>query len=361
MEARQARQMDQLPADNIPIRRFIFGIATGIAVIVAVWVAVSREDSSQITTASEASEAVADRDTGAAAINTIAPSFDVVRISPGGTGVVAGRAAPGSVVELYSDDNLLASEEADGNGEWVMILDEPMEVGPVELSLSSRLADAEPVRSVDIVILSIPARSADRFVQAAPDGVIALLTPRDGSGASRVLQRPGGVGGAVAGDSVAIDTVDYDSLGSIIISGRASPRALLAVYLNNDFIGSVRAGDEGEWSIAPASTLDDGENLIRIDQVVFEGDVEFRIEQPFVMGTPIDTSLGDRSVIVRAGNSLWHIARRIYGSGFRYTLIFQENADQIRNPDLIYPGQVFSLPNESASVETPPGGRAERR
>nr|MDJ0980603.1 LysM peptidoglycan-binding domain-containing protein [Kiloniellales bacterium] len=44
------------------------------------------------------------------------------------------------------------------------------------------------------------------------------------------------------------------------------------------------------------------------------------------------------------GNSLWRIARGAYGTGNRYTMIFEANKDQIRNPDLIYPGQIFVLP-----------------
>jgi nucleoid-associated protein YgaU len=44
------------------------------------------------------------------------------------------------------------------------------------------------------------------------------------------------------------------------------------------------------------------------------------------------------------GDSLWNIARAHYGTGFQHTLIYGANKDQIRDPDLIYPGQVFSLP-----------------
>ena len=41
----------------------------------------------------------------------------------------------------------------------------------------------------------------------------------------------------------------------------------------------------------------------------------------------------------------WRIARRVYGSGFSYTQIFQANKGRIVDPDLIYPGQVFEIPN----------------
>ena len=47
---------------------------------------------------------------------------------------------------------------------------------------------------------------------------------------------------------------------------------------------------------------------------------------------------------MQPGNSLWRIARRNYGEGIRYTVIYQANREQIRDPDLIYPGQVFEVP-----------------
>jgi nucleoid-associated protein YgaU len=50
------------------------------------------------------------------------------------------------------------------------------------------------------------------------------------------------------------------------------------------------------------------------------------------------------NVTVASGNSLWRIARRAYGNGVDYIAIYQANKGQIRNPDLIYPGQTFKLP-----------------
>ena len=60
--------------------------------------------------------------------------------------------------------------------------------------------------------------------------------------------------------------------------------------------------------------------------------------------SPIDMKNERRTVIINPGNSLWRIAARGYGSGFRYTEIYKANLDQIRDPALIYPGQVFKLP-----------------
>lgn len=69
-----------------------------------------------------------------------------------------------------------------------------------------------------------------------------------------------------------------------------------------------------------------------------------RIELPFVRAKPFSGLPDQTLVIIQPGNNLWRIASRVYGDGLRYTDIFQANADQIRNPDLIYPGQVFGLP-----------------
>ncbi len=41
---------------------------------------------------------------------------------------------------------------------------------------------------------------------------------------------------------------------------------------------------------------------------------------------------------------MWKLARESYGQGVRYTVIYEANKDQITNPDLIFPGQVFSVP-----------------
>ncbi len=55
------------------------------------------------------------------------------------------------------------------------------------------------------------------------------------------------------------------------------------------------------------------------------------------------------SVIIRRGDNLWTISKRTYGKGTRYTTIYLANRDQIRNPDLIWPGQVFTMPDRPLS------------
>lgn len=74
------------------------------------------------------------------------------------------------------------------------------------------------------------------------------------------------------------------------------------------------------------------------------------------VGDPGDERFASGQAIIRRGDNLWTIARRVYGQGIRYTTIYQANRDQIRDPDLIYPGQVFDLPgSEEAAADTSGG------
>ena len=271
----------------------------------------------------------------------VPPSFDVVRIIRGGTGVIAGRAIPGSRVEIYASEMLIGIIDADANGEWAMILEQPLANGPVELSLLARLFGKDPLESRNIVILSVPARVVE---ESSLEGVVAVLTPRDGIGRSRVLQKPGATPVAEIGDSLTVDTLDYGDEGETIVAGRSVPRAQVALYLDNEFLGAAKASDDGFWWFVRQESPTKGPHMLRIDQLLEEGNVQWRIEQPFEAGLPIDTDLQEGQVIVQPGNSLWHIARRIDGSGVRYTVIFHKTADQNRDPDLIYPGQLFDLP-----------------
>ncbi len=53
------------------------------------------------------------------------------------------------------------------------------------------------------------------------------------------------------------------------------------------------------------------------------------------------------SVIIRRGDTLWQISRRVYGAGVRYTTIYLANEDQIADPDRILPGQIFGVPDKA--------------
>jgi nucleoid-associated protein YgaU len=72
--------------------------------------------------------------------------------------------------------------------------------------------------------------------------------------------------------------------------------------------------------------------------------VASRIEVAFQRESLPPGMVRDGRVVVQPGNNLWRIARDTYGRGIRYTVIYRANQARIRNPAMIYPGQVFAVP-----------------
>jgi nucleoid-associated protein YgaU len=144
--------------------------------------------------------------------------------------------------------------------------------------------------------------------------------------------------------SLGLDSVDYDGSGSIRFSGSAEPGARLRIYLNDAPAGETQAGADGRWTMAPPDGLAVGRHRLRVDHVAASGSVAARIEVPFQREAIAPDSLAEGQVIVQPGSNLWRIARNAYGRGIRYALIFDANRDQIRNPNRIFPGQIFIVP-----------------
>ncbi len=171
---------------------------------------------------------------------------------------------------------------------------------------------------------------------------LVVTVPREGGGASRVLQEPASEG--LNDRALVLRAVDYGATGLVVISGQAEPGARIIVYLDEAALGYTLAGVDGFWQIAPAQPVSPGLHRLRVDRVDAGGAVLARVETFFSRAELPSGLPEERFVIVQPGNSLWRIARRAYGGGIHYTVIYQANLDQIRDPDLIYPGQIFALP-----------------
>jgi hypothetical protein len=268
------------------------------------------------------------------------PTFDIVRVNPQGDTVIAGRAKPGTKVEIYDGDAKLGEVEADRRGEWVFVPDKPLAPGNRRLSLVQRDNGVSVPGSSDVVIV-VPERA---------DGSqpLAMRVPKEGrAGSVEILQKPSDTPSAPPGEAgpvLAVDAVDYDAEGKLEIVGKAPPGSLVQLYLNNEFLGRTQANERGQWVLKPEKKVVAGNHTVRADQVDKDGRVSGRLEVHFARAAPLKDVAPGSLVVVREGNSLWRIARRTYGTGFRYTDIFEANRDQIKDVDLIYPGQVFKLP-----------------
>lgn len=283
------------------------------------------------------------------AVADIVPVFDVVRVEPSGELVVAGRAMPNAIIALMRGDTQHDTASADSSGYFAMA-PKPLPPGAHELRLIA--TDKNGSRSSkQSVFVSVPESVKSETVVALqqPSGATVNLKPQAVSQGTRAR--------------VSIFAVDVLTTGVVAASGAAQPGADIRLYLNDTFIAAAKAAENGSWSLTIEKGITPGLYRLRADdtdpggKVVSRAEVQFEV--PVVQAvvppsrqvaamtpsaTAADVVATVRTATIAKGDSLWRLSQKIYGDGMRYTIIHGANADQIRDPDLIYPGQVFVLP-----------------
>jgi nucleoid-associated protein YgaU len=301
------------------------------------------------------------------------PTFDVARIEPTGEAVIAGRATPGATVELLRNGELHDSAVADQSGQFVMVPPR-FPSGTYDLTLRSKQPDGKQATSKQSVAVAIEPNPTDR-------PVVALMTPGKPTVVLSQPPAPKSMAGAVV-----VESVEIEPGGKFHASGRARPGAAVRLYLNDSFVASVTAGADGRFAVTVNEGVAPGSYRVRLDEVEpNSGAVRARAEVPFnVPDTMVTASVpaqatasrrpniaaaqqprlaaamatvlpdgGSRSTVVvpkiatttvSRGDSLWRLSRQTYGVGTRYAVIYKANREQIRNPNLIHPGQIFVLP-----------------
>jgi nucleoid-associated protein YgaU len=259
----------------------------------------------------------------AAAAAVVAPEFDVVRVDPQGNTVIAGRAAPGAVVTVKTGSTIIGRVTADASGAFALAPDAPLAPGAQELTLSEALPGGKVITGQSSASVDVPTANT------AP---LAVLS---GPGGSKVLSGQGPAAGTLG-----VGTVDYDADGHAIFSGTAKPGDTVTLSLNNTEIGQAVAGSDGHWTLAAKVPQNDG-TLSVADGALPPATAPFALET-------LPDALAAGHVIIAPGQNLWLIARHVYGHGNMYTLIYNANASQIRDPNLIFPGQAFALPKSKS-------------
>lgn len=298
------------------------------------------------------------------------PKFDAVRVGEYGDMVIAGRAAPNALVTVMNGQEQIGSVLADGQGEWVLLADNSLMPGTYELTISAA-SDEVTHESDQAVVLVVP--EPGKTVAGTPaeggadDSSLAVMVSRDELEPSKVLQVPevakaeaeaesSAATGAIQPEKaaeeqsvaeVSVETIDYDEDGAVVVGGQAAPGSEVRLYVDGDLAGTALSDAGGTYVLEPDADIAEGEHTIRVDQVGADGAVLARAATPFDRAPALQVASGNPDfVTVQPGNSLWRIARRIYGEGMRYTVIYQANEGQIRDPDLIYPGQIFTVPDQ---------------
>lgn len=321
------------------------------------------------------------------------PTFDVVRVEPSGDSVVAGRAAPGATIDLLRNGEPLARVVADATGLFA-IVPPALAPGSHEITLRAIAPDGTQTQSAQSVTVVVAAKrnEAPLVTVTTPNQPTIVLSRPDAP--AGVAINPGSmvVTGSPASPTprpeVKIATVETQGNGQLLVSGLGAPGATLRLYLNDAFVAPGAATKDGKLAFSIERGIRPGDYRVRLDDVdPVTGQVKSRVEVPFTVppaiasapnlpGSPrpperlsgpglrrpaVVASAGPAAVpvvegrvvvpeintaFVVRGETLWRISKRVYGQGLRYTVIYGANTPQIRNPDLIYPGQLFVLPAE---------------
>lgn len=452
-----------------------------------------------------------------------APTFDVLRVEPDGSAVVAGKAQPGAKLEILSNGKVIAQTTIDGTGDFAAVFDNPLPPGDHELVLRSTDASGKATQSEEVATVSVPENKAGELLamvskpgkasrvlampEAAPPALQPQQTAQSQQPAATSETGPSNTPAPAAGvmapaaapltSTVQVSAVEFEG-SKIFVAGSAPAASTVRALVDDSEIGKTTAEASGHFVIEGDVDLTVGSHIITVEELNADGTVKVRVRVPFErpqtdqatvamqappaatataapsenqstasdraafeklrtdiakafgilsnlykdQATPaLDQAIAGRSavviglkslsefrtaaatepaftafagdiaakarqllttveawpndvaaigkgiaslasrlaelhitappapapqapagpqtfeqaplaesqnsVIIRRGDTLWQISRRVYGQGVRYTTIYLANEDQIKNPDLIEPGQIFGVPKEA--------------
>lgn len=305
------------------------------------------------------------------------PKFDVFLAQSGGMSVIAGIAEAGSLVRIFLDGEVIAETTTNNAGKFANVVALPASTAPRVLTLESVVGDTTiagteqmivvpqiadiPEPDVEVAVDETPIveQAVDALVEDPVDEPAEVAVAEDAAPSQTVLlANEEGVEVISIGpdvlSNIALDTITYDPSGEVLIAGRGVGTGEVRVYLDNKPVTDAVIKDSGTWR-TELPNVDTGIYTLRVDEVNSAGDVVSRIETPFKREEPTvveevlseETSQEGFEVAVKTvqpGATLWAIAREKYGDGVLFVKVFEANRDLIRDPNLIYPGQVFRVP-----------------
>ncbi len=342
---------------------------------------------------------------------SLAPTFDVLRVESNGSVLIAGKAEKEAQVEVLSGANVLGTTTAQANGDFTIVIENPLKPGDYQLVLRQTLVDGTSATSVETATVSVPEKLSgpvlalveepgkpSRIITAPEAAEIAVQVeiktsdkaseatdpakPADEKVAAATDQQPTPAlepAPVIANGSVTIEAVETEN-GNVFVAGAAKGVGTVRIYANDVILGETKplSGDRylleikkdlvvGDYIIKAEGLAADGVTVLGRSTVPFSSANQALAAASPAQNSAASTQTGNSvssdaapdkklAVIIRRGDTLWQISRRIYGRGVRYSTIYLANQDAIPNPNRIFPGQVVAIPDatpegEAASAE----------
>ena len=280
---------------------------------------------------------------------------DILRVDESGITIIAGSADPSTTVEAKINNQTIGKSEVNKDGEFVITGEVSSSDQPQELKIitieekeekTKKIVSKEPLENEEdwvyetksfIILPGLIKNNNDNEIQKERLDDVRIFEVQQ----TDILLKKEFKNINV--EQLTLDRIKYSENGTAILYGRARTDMNVMVYLNNEFKMKTIPGKDGSWEV-DLGIIPPGIYKLRIDETTINGDVKFRIETPFKQETKeLLDKMFTKAITVQPGNSLWRIARRIYGKGIMYLDIYNKNSHLIKDPDLIYPGQIFSL------------------
>tara|TARA_A200000113_G_scaffold158597_1_gene143306 strand:- start:607 stop:1635 length:1029 start_codon:yes stop_codon:yes gene_type:complete len=276
--------------------------------------------------------------------------LEVVRVKPDGSLVIAGKGLPNSKIEIISNSEVIAVTNSDNIGDFVAVPEKQLKAGEYFLSFRQITKDNKVIIAEKSIAINVTGNQNDIPIVAIVDG--------QGKLSVKVIQAPG-IGekevtnkenektnkNLVKEPEIKILAITHDTkLGQLVLSGIAYN----GVQVNAGFTGKETSStkiNNGEWNLSIPGKLIVGKQ--KVFAVLLGKNGKVLSENSFVIsGKSIENANGKTLIIVQKGDALWNIAYQRLGLGNRYIDIVELNKDKIKDPDLIYPQQLFIIPNK---------------
>ena len=296
--------------------------------------------------------------------------IDIARVQADGMAVFAGKGAPNGTIFIIKGGAIFAQNIIDEQGEWVVLPDEALSPGAHLLQLEMVTLEGERQRADVSLVVEISQNGDEKplvaLVPQSEDQSPQLLqSPDDEKPVETPGEKPADEAPTVASEKapateaeqvaeilgqdeifIQIGSLSYDDEARLSVHGVASGGKWIAGTMADETLEKVALASSGRWSSSIQGSpfaSGDRQNLT----INLLNDANEVLAQTALMVSRAQLSAGlDGSlmVVVHKGDALWRIAYRSYGEGVRYVDIFRRNAEQIDDPDLIYPNQIFAVP-----------------
>ncbi len=236
------------------------------------------------------------------------PSFDVLRVEPDGSAVVAGSAAPNSKLDVMNGNQVVATTKTGPSGDFAAVLDQPLPPGDHQLVLRATTADGKTSTSEEVATVSVPRdkKQAELLAMVSKPGQASRIitapeqNEQAASGAASAgkteanqnstapaanQQAAAGTMASKSGMSdaqadVTVTAVEIEG-SRIFVAGRAKPGSKLQAYADDKLIGNSTTGADGNFVIDGTMDLAVGDHKIRVDLLGPDGKVAVRTSVNF--------------------------------------------------------------------------------